>query len=90
MSSFKEAIEQATALAVTKRRLEVRMNRIKDLLHREFETIDQYFEHGKEMHFTVGNRAVDLHYALSMDGKHACQIKVHDEDGKLIGLTWLH
>ena len=90
MSSLKDAVEQAAALAVAKRRLEVQMQRTEDLLHREFEVIDQYFEHGKTMHSTVGNMTVDVHYALSMDGQHACQIEVHDEDGKLIGLTWLH
>lgn len=90
MSSLKDAVEQAAALAVTKRQLEVRMNRTEDLLHREFETIDQYFEYGKTLHSTVDNMVVDLHYTLSMDGQHVCQIEVHDEDGKLIGLTWLH
>ena len=90
MSSFKEAVEQAAMLTVAKRRLEVQMNINEDLLHREFEVIDKYFEHGKELHSTVGNMTVDLHYSLSMDGQHTCQIEVHDEDGKLIGLTWLH
>ena len=90
MSSLKDAVEQAAALAVAKRRLEVQVQQTEDLLHREFETIDKYFEHGKTMHSTVGNMVVDVHYALSMDGQHACQIEVHDEDGKLIGLTWLH
>ena len=90
MSSFKEAVEQAAALAVAKRRLEVQMKRTEELLHREFKVIDEYFEHGKELHSTQGNWTVDLHYSLSMDGQHACQIEVHDEDGKLIGLTWLH
>lgn len=90
MSSLKDAVEQAAFLAVEKRRLEVQMQRTEDLLHREFKTIDQYFEYGKTMHSTVGNMTVDVHYALSMDGHHTCQIEVHDEDGKLIGLTWLH
>lgn len=90
MRSLKDAVEQAAALVVAKRRLEVQMQRTEDLLHREFEAIDQYFEHGKTMHSTVGNMTVDLHYALSMDGQHTCQIEVHDEDGELIGLTWLH
>ena len=90
MSSFKEAVEQAAFLAVEKRRLEVQMKSTEELLHREFKVIDEYFEHGKELHSTVGNMTVDLHYSLSMDGQHACQIEVHDEDGKLIGLTWLH
>lgn len=90
MSSLKDAVEQAAALAVAKRRLEVQMQRTEDLLHREFAVIDQYFEHGKTMHSTVGNMVVDVHYALSMEGQHTCQIEVHDEDGKLIGLTWLH
>lgn len=90
MSSFKEAVEQAAALAVAKRRLEVQMKSTEELLHREFKVIDEYFEHGKELHSMVGNMTVDLHYALAMEGQHACQIEVHDEDGKLIGLTWLH
>lgn len=90
MSSLKDAVEQAAALAVAKRRLEVQMQRTEDLLHREFAVIGQYFEHGKTMHSTVGNMTVDVHYALAMDGQHTCQIEVHDEDGKLIGLTWLH
>ena len=90
MSSFKDAVEQAAFLAVEKRRLEVQMQRTEDLLHREFKVIDEYFEHGKDLHSTVGNMTVDLHYSLSMDGQHTCQIEVHDEDGKLIGLTWLH
>ena len=90
MSSLKDAVEQAATLAVAKRQLEVQMQRTEDLLHREFKTIDQYFEYGKTMHSTVGNMTVDVHYALSMDGQHTCQIEVHDEDGKLIGLTWLH
>ena len=90
MSSFKEAVEQAASLAVEKRRLEVQMNSVEDLLHREFAVIDKYFEHGKELHSTQGNWTVDLHYTLGMYGQHTCQIEVHDEDGKLIGLTWLH
>lgn len=90
MSSFKEAVEQAAMLTVAKRQLEVQMHINEDLLHREFEVIDKYFEHGKELHSTVDNMTVDLHYALAMGGQHACQIEVHDEDGKLIGLTWLH
>ena len=90
MSSLKDAVEQAAALAIAKRQLEVQMQINEELLHREFKVIDKYFEHGKTMHSTVGNRTVDVHYALSMNGQHACQIEVHDEDGKLIGLTWLH
>ena len=90
MISFKEAVEQAAALAVAKRRLEEQMKSNEELLHREFKVIDEYFEHDKELHSTQGNWTVDLHYALAMDGQHTCQIEVHDADGKLIGLTWLH
>lgn len=90
MSSFKEAIEQAAALAIAKRQLEIQMQINEELLHGAFEVVDKHFEHGKTLHSTCGNRAVDLHYALAMDGQHTCQIEVHDEDGKLIGLTWLH
>ena len=89
MSSFKEAVEQAAALAVQEHQLEVQLDEVRDKQREVFKALNEKFKLNKELDYTFGDRKVQLHFSLSMYGEHACQIDVHDGE-KRVGFTWLH
>ena len=89
MSSFKEAVEQAAALAIKEHQLEVQLDEVRNKQREVFKTLNKKFKINKELDYTFGDRKVHLHFSLSMYGDHACQIDVHDGE-KRVGLTWLH